>query len=76
MRYAKERTAFGVPIHKHQSIAFMVADMAMRIEAARLLVDELELHGKITPEQVRACSQGVWSRRRRLHRAYFQAAAA
>ena len=38
VRYAKERTAFGVPIHKHQSIAFMVADMAMRIEAARLLV--------------------------------------
>ena len=38
VRYAKERTAFGVPIHKHQSVAFMVADMAMRIEAARLLV--------------------------------------
>jgi acyl-CoA dehydrogenase len=38
VRYAKERTTFGVPIHKHQSIAFMVADMAMRIEAARLLV--------------------------------------
>jgi acyl-CoA dehydrogenase len=38
VRYAKERTTFGVPIHKHQSVAFMVADMAMRIEAARLLV--------------------------------------
>jgi acyl-CoA dehydrogenase len=38
VRYAKERTTFGVPIHRHQSVAFMVADMAMRIEAARLLV--------------------------------------
>ena len=38
VRYAKERTAFGVPIHKHQSIAFLVADMAMKIDAARLLV--------------------------------------
>ncbi len=38
IRYAKERTTFGVPIHKHQSVAFMVADMAMKIEAARLLV--------------------------------------
>jgi acyl-CoA dehydrogenase len=38
VRYAKERSTFGTPIYKHQSIAFMIADMAMRIEAARLLV--------------------------------------
>ncbi|MGH9750232.1 MAG: acyl-CoA dehydrogenase family protein [Candidatus Polarisedimenticolia bacterium] len=38
VRYAKERTTFGVPIFKHQSVAFSVAEMAMRIEAARLLV--------------------------------------
>jgi len=38
VRYAKERTTFGVPIHKHQALAFMVAEMAMKIEAARLLV--------------------------------------
>jgi len=38
IRYAKERTTFGVPIHKHQSIAFTIAEMAMKIEAARLLV--------------------------------------
>jgi acyl-CoA dehydrogenase len=38
IRYAKERTTFGVPIHKHQALAFMVAEMAMKIEAARLLV--------------------------------------
>jgi acyl-CoA dehydrogenase len=38
VRYAKERTAFGVPIHKHEAIAFLIAEMAMKIEAARLLV--------------------------------------
>ena len=38
IRYANERTTFGVPIHKHQALAFMVAEMAMKIEAARLLV--------------------------------------
>jgi acyl-CoA dehydrogenase len=38
IRYAKERTTFGVPIHKHQAIAFTIAEMAMKIEAARLLV--------------------------------------
>jgi acyl-CoA dehydrogenase len=37
-RYARERTTFGVPIHKHQAVAFMVADMATRVEAARFLV--------------------------------------
>jgi acyl-CoA dehydrogenase len=38
VRYAKERTAFGVPIHRHQAVAFSIAEMAMRVEAARLLV--------------------------------------
>lgn len=36
--YAKERRSFGVPIASHQAIAFMIADMASDIEAARLLV--------------------------------------
>ena len=35
--YAKERKAFGKPISQHQSISFMLADMATKIEAARLL---------------------------------------
>jgi len=37
VKYSKERTSFGVPIYKHQAIAFMIADMAKDIEAARLL---------------------------------------
>ena len=36
--YSKDRTQFGVPISKHQAIQFMIAEMGMKIEAARLLV--------------------------------------
>ncbi len=36
--YAKERVAFGVPIARHQAVAFKLADMAMEIEAARALL--------------------------------------
>ena len=38
--YAKERKAFGVPIATKQAIAFILADMAIEIDAARLLVWE------------------------------------
>ena len=37
MQYSKERVQFGVPIAMNQAIHFMLADMAMDIEAARLL---------------------------------------
>lgn len=36
--YAKERQQFGKPISTFQGIQFMLADMAMKIEAARQLV--------------------------------------
>ena len=35
--YAKERKTFGVPIAQHQLIQAMLADMAVRVEATRLL---------------------------------------
>ena len=38
LAYAREREAFGAPIVKHQAVAFRLADMATRIEAARGLV--------------------------------------
>jgi acyl-CoA dehydrogenase len=38
MRYSQERETFGVPIHQHQAIGHMIADMATNVEAARLLV--------------------------------------
>lgn len=37
INYSKERVQFGVPIAKHQAIQFMIAEMGMKIEAARLL---------------------------------------
>ncbi len=38
MKYVHERETFGVPIHKHQAIQFKLADMATKLEAAKLLV--------------------------------------
>ena len=38
VNYAKERVAFGRPIASYQGIAFMVAEMAMKLDAARLLL--------------------------------------
>src|SRR3954470_10680621 len=35
--YSKERVQFGVPIAMHQAVAFMIADMATKVEAGRLL---------------------------------------
>lgn len=40
LNYAHERVAFGKPIFEHQSIQFMLADMATEIDAARLLVQK------------------------------------
>ncbi len=36
--YATQRTTFGKKLAEHQAIQFMIADMTMEIEAARLLV--------------------------------------
>jgi alkylation response protein AidB-like acyl-CoA dehydrogenase len=38
VEYAKTRIQFGKPIAEHQAVAFRLADMATRVEAARLLV--------------------------------------
>jgi alkylation response protein AidB-like acyl-CoA dehydrogenase len=38
LKYSKERKSFGKTISEHQAIAFKLADMATRIEAARNLV--------------------------------------
>jgi alkylation response protein AidB-like acyl-CoA dehydrogenase len=35
--YAKERVQFGKPIAEHQAVAFRLADMALRVDASRLL---------------------------------------
>jgi alkylation response protein AidB-like acyl-CoA dehydrogenase len=41
--YALERKTFGRPIAEHQAVAFMLADMATRTAAARLLVQRAAL---------------------------------
>jgi acyl-CoA dehydrogenase len=38
VKYAKERKTFGLPIAAYQAISFMIAEMAMSIEAGRHLV--------------------------------------
>ena len=38
VEYAKSREQFGKPIAEHQAVAFRLADMATRVDAARLLV--------------------------------------
>ena len=53
--YLRQREQFGQPISEFQALRFMVADMAMKIEAARLLVyracalvDEGDPRGELT----------------------------
>jgi alkylation response protein AidB-like acyl-CoA dehydrogenase len=40
LRYAQQRRTFGRPICQHQAIQLKLADMATRVEAARLLVEQ------------------------------------
>jgi alkylation response protein AidB-like acyl-CoA dehydrogenase len=54
-RYMKERKAFGHPIAEFQGLQFMLADMAMKTEAARLLtyqacaiMDEGDVRGQLS----------------------------
>lgn len=37
LTYARQRRTFGKPLMEHQSIAFKLSDLAMQVEAARLL---------------------------------------
>ena len=40
LRYAQERRAFGKPIAQHQAIQMKLADMATRVEASKLLIEQ------------------------------------
>src|SRR5688500_2273176 len=48
-QYSKERVQFGVPIAMHEAIQFLLADMATKIEAARLMVHK----SAVLPDQGR-----------------------
>jgi alkylation response protein AidB-like acyl-CoA dehydrogenase len=39
LRYSQQRHTFGKPIASHQAIALKLADMATRVEAAKLLIE-------------------------------------
>jgi alkylation response protein AidB-like acyl-CoA dehydrogenase len=43
LKYAKERKAFGKTLSQHQAIQFMLADMATKIDGARLLIHRAAL---------------------------------
>ena len=40
LRYAQDRQTFGKPIAQHQAIQLKLADMATRVEASRLLIEQ------------------------------------
>ncbi|MBN1856051.1 MAG: acyl-CoA dehydrogenase family protein [Dehalococcoidia bacterium] len=53
--YAKERKQFGVEIARHQGIQFMIADMAVDLDAARLLTYraawQVQTTGKVSAKE-------------------------
>jgi len=51
LAYARERESFGKPIFEHQSVQFKLAEMAMKIEAARQLI----LHAASMKDAGRPC---------------------
>ena len=57
--YAKDRKTFGVPIAQHQMIQWMLAEMAIRIEATQLLVRKAAwaLDSKARSPIVSSCSK-------------------
>lgn len=51
LRYAQQREAFGKPIWQHQAVGHMLAEMATKLEAARLLVHK----AAVLKDQGRRC---------------------
>ena len=56
IRYAQQRETFGKPICEHQAIQLKLADMATKIEAARLLTHQAA-HKKDTRRALRPRSR-------------------
>ena len=53
LKYSKERKAFGKEIFNHQAIAFKLADMYVKVTAAKLLVHESSLLKKMKEKILR-----------------------
>ena len=66
--YAKERQTFGRPIIEHEGVAFKLADMAMEVDAARLLTHRAAWlsrngqfeHGEGSMSKLKAGETAVW----------------
>lgn len=56
LKYSKERKSFGKPISAHQAIQFKLADMATKIDAARLLVWQAALMKDLGQDFVKAAA--------------------
>jgi alkylation response protein AidB-like acyl-CoA dehydrogenase len=59
LRYAEERETFGKPLTEHQGIQFMLADMAVKVEASRGLLYDVGVmvdQGIDGPELTRAAA--------------------
>jgi hypothetical protein len=62
LAYAKDRTSFGKPIAEHQAISFRLADMAMQLQAARLLTHHTaELRDAGQPCLTEACMAKLYA---------------
>jgi alkylation response protein AidB-like acyl-CoA dehydrogenase len=59
LAYAKERQAFGKHIAQFQSIAFMLAEMRIEVDAARLMVWEAAWHLDQGHDATRECVLGA-----------------
>jgi acyl-CoA dehydrogenase len=58
LEYAKQREQFGKPIIEHQAVAFRLADMATRVESARLMTwRAAKLLDAGSPKAPAACAQ-------------------
>lgn len=57
LQYAKERKAFGKSLSEHQAIQFKLAEMATKIDAARLLVHRAAYLKDVKQDFVKAAAQ-------------------
>jgi alkylation response protein AidB-like acyl-CoA dehydrogenase len=57
LKYAKERKAFGKSLAEHQAIQFKLAEMATKIDAARLLVHRAAYFKDMKQDFVKAAAQ-------------------
>ncbi|MCG3136196.1 MAG: Acyl-CoA dehydrogenase [Phycisphaerae bacterium] len=56
LTYAQQRVTFGKPLIEHQAISFMLADMATRVEGARLMVRKAAwLQDTVGQSRLEAC---------------------